>query len=196
MFAVDHVLVSDAVLDAPFACNLGACLGGCCVHGDSGAPLEAHERAAVKQAAEVLWHDLRPEARDVIRRQGAWTREGKREYATSCVNGAECVFVVYDGPVAKCAIQRAHQRGQIDFPKPISCHLFPIRVETWGDTTVLNYEQVDLCRPAVRHGRRTGVNLIEFLQEPLTRRFGAAFFARLRAASAARAAERAAATAT
>ena len=192
MFAVDHVLVSDAVLDAPFACDLGACLGGCCVHGASGAPLEPEERDALERALPVVERDLRPEARATIRRDGVWEEVAPGDYATTCVDGRECVFVVYEGggsrPVAKCALQRAHHQGRLAFEKPISCHLFPLRVERHGEgadaVEVLNYERIGLCDPAVRHGRRAGIALADFLDRPLTRRYGAAWYARFRAAVA------------
>ena len=190
MFAVDHVLVSDAVLDAPFACHLGACHGACCVHGDSGAPLEPEERAVLERVLPVVEGDLRPEAREAIRRAGVWEEVSPGDYATTCVDDRECVFVVYDGPVAKCAIQQAYHAGRVDFEKPISCHLFPLRVERHGEgdeaVEVLNYERSALCRPAVRHGRRTGVQLAAFLEKPLTRRYGPRWYQKFREAVAAR----------
>jgi hypothetical protein len=195
MFAVDNVLISDAVLDAPFSCNLGACRGACCVQGESGAPVRPEERRELEYAFSVIRDQLRPEALEVIERDGVWTEEAPDEYATSCVDGAECVFVVYEKGVAKCAIQRAHYRGQLDFEKPISCHLFPIREESWTGTTVLNYEQIDICRPAVRHGGRSGTQLVTFLRAPLTRRFGSDWYERFRSACSERATELAAATA-
>ena len=190
MFAVDHVLVSDAVLDAPFACHLGACHGACCVHGDSGAPLEPEERAVLERVLPHVEGDLRPEAREAIRRAGVWEEVAPGDYATTCVDDRECVFVVYDGPVAKCAIQQAYHAGRVDFEKPISCHLFPLRVERHGEgddaVEVLNYERSALCRPAVRHGRRTGVQLAAFLEKPLTRRYGPRWYQKFREAVAAR----------
>ena len=190
MFAVDHVLVSDAVLDAPFACHLGACHGACCVHGDSGAPLEPEERAVLERVLPVVEGDLRPEAREAIRRAGVWEEVAPGDYATTCVDDRECVFVVYDGPVSKCAIQQAYHAGRVDFEKPISCHLFPLRVERHGEgddaVEVLNYERSALCRPAVRHGRRTGVQLAAFLEKPLTRRYGPRWSQKFREAVAAR----------
>lgn len=190
MFAVDHVLVSDALLDAPFACHLGACLGGCCVHGDRGAPLQPEERDRIEAALPVVEHQLRPEAREAIAREGPWTEERPGEFATTCVDGRECVFVIYEGKVAKCALQRAHREGRLDFEKPISCHLYPIRVERHGDGAdaieVLNYEQIELCRPAIPHGARTGTQLADFLERPLTRRYGPAWYRKFSTALAAR----------
>ncbi len=176
MFAVEDILISDALLDAPFACNLGACLGACCVQGASGAPLEADERALLEDVVPSVRSYLRPEALAVIDRRGAWEEEQPGQYATTCVGAGECVFVTYEGPVAKCALQKAHLAGKIDFPKPLSCHLFPVRVEQIGGVEVLNYEQVSLCDPARKHGRRHGVQLVDLLHEPLTRKYGATWY--------------------
>jgi len=188
MFAVDDILVSDAVLDAPFSCQLGACHGACCVHGAGGAPLELNELEELERALPTVKHELRPEALETIRKHGVWTEEAEGQYATTCVDDAECVFVVYEGAVAKCALQRAFHRGRLDFEKPISCHLFPIRVEEVAGTTVLNYEQIQVCRPAIKHGRRTGVLLADFVRTPLIRRFGEDWFNRFRDACRERAA--------
>lgn len=184
MFAVDHVLVSDDLLDAPFACHLGSCLGGCCVHGDSGAPLEAQELPRVEHALTVVRDRLRPEALHEIEKSGTWEGNEVDGFGTTTVRGRECVFVVYDRGVAKCAIQKAYWEGKTDWEKPLSCHLYPIRVERYGEgdesTDVLNYERIDLCRPAIPHGRRTGVQLADFLEPPLTRAYGADWYARFR----------------
>lgn len=189
MFAVDHVLVSDALLDAPFACHLGSCFGACCVHGDRGAPLDPEEREALDDALPVVEHRLRPEARAVIARRGTWEGTERGGYHTTTVRGRECVFVVYDGGgagsgVAKCALQQAFWEGKLGFEKPVSCHLYPVRAETYGEgenaVDVLNYERIDLCAPAVPHGERTGVQLADFLERPLTRKYGAAWAAKFR----------------
>ncbi|HEX7070550.1 MAG TPA: DUF3109 family protein, partial [Rhodothermales bacterium] len=96
--------------------------------------------------------------------------------------GAECVFVTYQGPVATCAIQRAHREGRIDFPKPISCHLYPIRIERFGDFEAINYEEIPLCDSGRAYGCRQDVQLVDFLREPLTRKYGAAWYEALRQA--------------
>lgn len=172
MFAVGNILISDDLLDAPFSCNLGACHGACCVVGDAGAPLEPDERALLEEVLPVVRERLRPEALAVIEAKGVWEELDPGEYATTCVGDAECVFVVYDGPVAKCAIQAAQMEGRTDIAKPISCHLFPVRIERIGDFHVVNYERVGICRPGVRHGRAKGTQLAAYLKEPLERRFG------------------------
>ncbi len=182
MFVVGDTLISDELLDAPFACHLGSCLGACCVQGESGAPLEPEERAALEAIVPRVRKYLPPEARKVIEDKGVWEEVEPGEYATTCVDDAECVFVTYDGPVAKCAIHKAYQAGRVDFPKPLSCHLFPVRLEPMGDYQVLNYEQVSMCDPARRHGRRHLVQLVDVLREALTRKFGAAWYAAFRQA--------------
>ncbi len=182
MFVVGDALISDDVLDAPFACNLSACLGACCVQGDSGAPLEPDERVVLEALVPRVRKYLRPEALRVIKREGVWEEVEDGDYATTCVGQAECVFVTYDGSVAKCAIQKAYLAGRVDFPKPLSCHLFPLRIERMGDYDVINYEQVSLCDSARKHGRRHGVRLVDGLQEALIRKFGASWYAAFRQA--------------
>jgi hypothetical protein len=194
MFAVGPVLVSDALLDAAFACDLGACRGACCVVGERGAPLEKDEIPLIEQARDVVERDLRPEARAALSRGGAWEGNDRSGFATATVAGRECVFVVYErGPgtrpgqgVATCAIQRAFQAGRLGWEKPISCHLYPIRVERIGEgddaVEVLNYEQIDLCAPARSAGRRARTPLARFLERPLTRRYGAPWYAQFLAA--------------
>lgn len=180
MFAVADILISDAVLDAPFACNLGACRGACCVQGASGAPLEPAERAELERLLPRVRKMLRPEALAVIEEEGVWEEDEPGHFATTCVEGRECIFVVYEGSVAKCAIEKAYRAGRIDFPKPISCHLFPIRVAQVGEFEVLNYEQIDPCNPARTCGLKHGIQLADFLREPLTRRYGADWYAAFR----------------
>ncbi len=177
-----RVLVSDDLVDAPFCCNLAACRGACCVQGDSGAPLDASERERLEEALPAVRSYLRPEALRVIEEDGVWEEVGREQYATTCVDGKECVFVSYDGPIARCALQQAYTDGRIDFPKPISCHLFPVRVESLGDVDALNYEQVPLCAPAVGMGRRMHLALYDFLREPLIRKYGEGWYGAFREA--------------
>lgn len=176
MFVVDNVLITDDLVEAAFCCNLGACHGACCVQGTSGAPLEAHERTEVEKVLPIVRHRLRPEALKVIDQKGTWEELGDDYYATTCVGDAECVFVRYDGRVAKCSIQEAYYEGKTSFEKPISCHLYPIRVQPLGEYEALNYEEIDICKPAIPHGKRLGVGLAEFLEGPLVRKYGKGWY--------------------
>jgi len=177
MFVVDDVLISDDVVQAAFSCNLTACRGACCVQGASGAPLETSELAKVDSVLDAVRDRLRPEALDVIDQEGVWEEIAPGHYATTCVGDAECVFVRYDGPVAKCAIQEAYHEGKVDFEKPISCHLYPIRVQRLGEFEALNYEQIDICAPGRVSGKDMGIGLAEMLQGPLTRKYGQDWYA-------------------
>lgn len=181
MFVVEDTLISDELVDAPFTCNLGACHGACCVQGESGAPLEPEERASLENVLPRVRTYLRPEALEVIERQGVWEEDDPGRYATTCVDDAECVFVTYEGPVAKCAIHKAYLDGRIDFIKPISCHLFPVRVENYGGHDVLNYERTSMCAPARTLGDRRNTQLVDALREPLVRKYGAAWYEAFRA---------------
>ncbi len=174
------------MLDAPFTCNLGACLGGCCVTGTSGAPLEPEEREELERALPRVRKYLRPEALGIIDEHGPWEETEPGQYATRCVDGAECVFVMYEGSVAKCALQKAYHAGRIAFQKPVSCHLYPIRIQRYGDYEALNYEQISLCAPAVTYGQRQRMQLVDFLREPLVRKYGDVWYEQFREACAER----------
>lgn len=184
MFVVDDILISEEVAEASFACCLSACRGACCVEGEAGAPLEPDERASLERALPAVRDDLRPEARAVIDKRGAWEETAPGRYNTTCVGEAECVFVTYDGPAARCALQQAYAQGRTDFPKPISCHLYPLRVEQRGGREVLRYERIGLCAGGRTRGRREGAALADFLRAPLVRKYGAAWYERFRAACA------------
>lgn len=177
MFEVENVLVSDEIVETRFACNLAACKGACCVQGASGAPLEPDEREILEEMYPKVKKYLSRKAIATIEKDGVWEEAAKNHFVTTCVDDEECVFVTYDGPVAKCSLQKAYFKKEIDFPKPISCHLFPVRVSNHGGGDVLNYEEISICTPAVANGNRQGVALADFLQDPLTRKYGSAWYA-------------------
>ncbi|HYE58693.1 MAG TPA: DUF3109 family protein [Rhodothermales bacterium] len=187
MFAVDHVLVSDDLLEAPFACDLTACRGGCCVQGEAGAPVEDDERAALEAVYPLVEAMLTPEARRVVAREGVWEETAPGHYNTTCVPAGKhgsgaCVFTTFERGVALCAIEKAQQAGRTDIQKPISCALYPIRIQNYGDLDVINYERISLCDSARACGVRAGIELSAFLEGPLTRRYGAVWYARFREA--------------
>lgn len=180
MFAVDHVLVSDDLLTAQFTCNLQVCKGGCCVQGSAGAPLEPEEREILENLVPRVRHLLTPEALEVIDRDGVWEETAPDAFNTTCVDNGQCVFVTYAGKVALCSLQKVYREGKTDWPKPISCHLYPIRVEHYGEYDVLNYEQIDLCHSGRVYGSLCGTSLADYLEEPLTRKYGAEWYASFR----------------
>jgi len=178
---VDNLLVNADVFTARFACDLAGCRGACCtMPGGRGAPLEPSEVRLVEGAVEAASAWLSEGKREIIRSRGSV--EGQRgDYATRCVEDQDCVFVYYEGKdgVAKCAIERAWIEGKSDFRKPLSCHLFPIRVDELFAGARLRYEEIEECEPGRLRGERENIDLIRFLEEPLRRAFGDETYERL-----------------
>lgn len=172
MFVVDHILVSDDIATEAFLCHPGRCHGACCVHGDSGAPLEENELEWLEEVVPQVDHYLSFASRRVLAHEGPWDMTSDGRYATRCIDGGECVFVAFEGPVARCAIHKAYLDGKTEHPKPISCHLYPVRAEVYGDQQVLNYERVEICDAGRKKGLASTMPLSRFLREPLVRKFG------------------------
>lgn len=173
MIQIANTLLSDDIFEAQFICDLCKCKGQCCVDGESGAPLTREEHDQIEEILPVIWDDLSPKAQQLISEQGISYNDTDGELVTSIVNGEECVFTYYDeNGICKCAIDTAYREGRIAVQKPISCHLYPIRLTDYADYTAVNYHQWSICRPAVKLGRKVGVPLYRFLREPLIRKFG------------------------
>ena len=173
MIQIANTLLSDDIFEAQFICDLCKCKGQCCVDGESGAPLTREEHDKIEEILPVIWDDLSPKAQQLISEQGISYNDTDGELVTSIVNGEECVFTYYDeNGICKCAIDTAYREGRIAVQKPISCHLYPIRLTDYANYTAINYHQWSICRPAVKLGRKEGVPLYRFLREPLIRRFG------------------------
>jgi hypothetical protein len=177
VFFVGNTIVSDDLATYKFACDLGRCKGACCVVGSAGAPVKGSEIPVLRRAFEELKSELRPEAVAVVEQSGLVHKYGEG-YELACTNGAECVFVKYDKfEVATCAIQEAYDEGRLNWPKPISCHLFPVRVTSLASQDLLNVEYVpSICSPACDRGAAEGIGLAEFLKEPLTRAYGSEWY--------------------
>jgi hypothetical protein len=177
MIRIGDTLVSLDILERQFVCDLAVCKGACCVEGDAGAPLESDEPAELQKVLPVVWDDLSPEAQSVIRRQGVACIDVEGETVTSIVNGKNCVFTCYDpSGVCKCAIEKARNEGRTDVCKPISCHLYPIRVKAYEAYKAVNYDRWRICRCAEALGNKTHTPLYRFLREALVRKFGQAWY--------------------
>lgn len=192
MVQVGDVIVSFDVLTEPFCCDLEACHGVCCVEGDAGAPLLLDEVEKLEAALPDIREELTPEAREVLDRDGVCYRDPSGDLVTSIVGGKDCVFcrrgtlTAADGrpfPCTLCAIEGAWRRQQErahpgelrcdeGFMKPISCHLYPVRVGYYGAYYALNYHRWEVCAKAVEKGRELGIPVYRFLREPLVRKFG------------------------
>lgn len=177
MIQIDDAIVALDIIEENFLCDLSACLGECCVEGESGAPLEKEEVAILEQILPHVWDDLSTEAQNVIKKQGVAYKDTDGEMVTSIVNGKDCVFTYYDEKgICKCAIEKAHKEGKSDFYKPISCHLYPIRLQKYRDFTAVNYHRWRVCKAAVVLGNKEGLKIYQFLKTPLIRKFGETWY--------------------
>lgn len=173
MIKIDDTIISLDVIESHFICDLSKCMGECCVDGDAGAPLEKEENDKINEVLPIIWNELSPKAQELINKQGISYNDYDGELVTSIINGKECVFTYFDEEgVCKCVIDNAYREGRISVPKPISCHLYPIRLQKYRDFTAVNYHRWYVCKPAIDLGQREGVELYKFLKEPLVRKFG------------------------
>jgi hypothetical protein len=179
---VDERHIDPELFSMNFACDTSVCKGACCTFpGGSGAPLLAEEISQVEECFSIVAHYLPAPHRDIVERYGLWERDGDG-YALRCHNGRACIFVMYCGDIAVCALQYAHARGEIDFIKPQSCHLFPIRLRG-SNRDLLMFEHFSECEHAHEHGRRHDISVIAFLRSAIVRVFGNDFYEHLHAAS-------------
>lgn len=176
LIEVGSHLVSTQLFERKFVCDLNACKGACCVEGNSGAPLQLEEIDPIEDQLEHIEPFMREEGKRAVRESGVFYMDEDNEPVTTLVNGAECAFVYFDkNGITKCAIETAYREGKIDFNKPQSCHLYPIRVKKLHDKQVLTYEDWDICNPACACGDKLDVPVYKFLQEPIKRVFSDKF---------------------
>ena len=177
---INNKIVSTQIFERQFVCDLNACKGACCIEGDGGAPVTEEEVKIIEQNLEQIIPYMRPEGIKAIETSGIVYHDEDFEPATTLVNGKECAFVYFDkSNTAKCAIEKAQREGKIDFIKPISCHLYPIRTKQFSDYTALNYEKWDICEPECACGEKLDIPVFKFLKEPLIRAFGQEFYEEL-----------------
>ena len=178
MIAIENVLISDDVVEKQFVCDLERCKGGCCVDGDCGAPLSEEETHILADIFPKIKHILPFEYVVEIEAQGTHVMDDEYGYVTPTVNGGICVYGYTDElGIVKCGIEKAWKEGLIDFQKPISCHLYPIRITESPGFEAVNYEpRKKLCRPACKLGNKLGVPVYQFLKAPLIRKYGEEFY--------------------
>lgn len=173
MFQIKDTLVSLDLAERFFCCDLDRCLGSCCIEGDAGAPITQEEYGILKEIVPVIWDDLLPEARKVIKDKGVGYVDEEGDLVTSIIGGRNCVFTCYgENRLCQCAIEKAFQKGVIDFQKPVSCHLYPLRLTKYSAFTAVNYHRWKICQFAELLGRKKNMRLFQFLAKPLVRYFG------------------------
>jgi hypothetical protein len=181
MLLIDEKLVSEDLALTQFVCDLEACKGACCVAGDLGAPLEPDELPILDEIYPAVMPYLPEKGRQAIAEQGKFVIAEDGSATTTLVKGRECAYTVFRDGKALCGIEMAHRDGKVSFLKPISCHLYPIRIKHLNTLQMeaLNYDRWDICQPACKLGKELKVPLYKFLKAPLTRKFGEAFYAEL-----------------
>ncbi len=179
MLQIDDYLISFDVIEEYFACDLDKCFGLCCYEGESGAPLLKSEIAIIENVFEKIKKNLPDTSLDVIRKVGFFEVDAEGDFVTPCVNGKECVYAVKDGKTYKCAFEIAYEKGEIDFKKPVSCHLFPVRVKKYVDFTAVNLVKVGICKAGFIKGKLQKIKAYEFLKEAIIRYFGKEFYEKL-----------------
>lgn len=181
MILVGQAVISDDIKENFFVCDLEKCKGACCVEGDAGAPLEDEETGVLDEIYPLIKDYLTEEGIEAIERQGTWVRDWDGEKVTPTIgdNGA-CAYALTDERgILKCGIEQAYLDGKIGYKKPISCHLYPIRVTQYDDFDALNYDRWDICSAACVLGSQLGVPVYKFLKEPLIRKYGEDWYAEL-----------------
>ncbi len=185
MIAIDNKLVSDEIIEEQFVCDLARCKGGCCVDGDAGAPLLKEELDKINKACEMVVPYLNDESKKELERQGKYVYDKEFGWVTPTINGSVCVYGIKDNNgVIKCGIEKAYNDGKIKFRKPISCHLFPIRINSSkkNNTEYVNYEpREDLCKAGCSLGKKLKVPVYVFLKDALIRKYGEKFYETLEA---------------
>jgi len=177
VIVLDDKVISGAVTQEFFACDIAKCKGACCVEGEVGAPLEEEELAILEDIYEQVAPYLSKAGRRTIQESGKYVYEEEDGYATPLINGLECAYTVFDDQgIAHCGIEKAYQDRKIDFRKPISCHLYPIRITETQHIEALNYDRWDICTPACPAGKSRNVKVYEFAREAIIRKYGEEFY--------------------
>lgn len=179
MLIIDDIMVSDDLYLVSFVCDLEKCRGACCVEGDAGAPLEEEEISLMEDYLDEIMAYMIPEGIATVRKSGVFDYDVEGSYVTPLIRGGDCAFINFTGGIAWCAIERAWEEGKIPFRKPVSCHLYPVRLSRVGGREAVNYHRWQICNPALELGRRQGVPLYVFLREALIRRYGQPWYDRL-----------------
>ena len=181
MIIIDNTSVSDDLYLVRFCCQLHRCLGACCVAGDAGAPLEESEISILEDELDVIKPYMTEQGLKTVEELGVFDYDIHGKFATSLVNDGECAFANFKGGIAYCAIEKSYSEGRTKFRKPVSCHLYPVRITDYHNFIAVNYEKWNICKPALKKGNRDGVTLYKFLKPALVRKFGLKWHEKLEA---------------
>ncbi len=184
MIEIDGKIISTDILTTKFCCDITKCKGICCVEGNAGAPLEIEEVDILESEYNNYSEYMTQEGRDVIDKEGFMIVDLDGDYTTPLINDSECAFSFKEGDITLCAIEKAYKEGKTTFYKPISCHLYPIRLANFSNGSIgLNYHRWGVCSSALENGAKIGTPMYRVLEAPITRRFGADFYKALEIAA-------------
>lgn len=177
MLLIDNIFVDEKILSTTFCCSLQKCLGACCVEGESGAPLNAQELSHLEEFYPQVKNYLPPENQKVIEKKGLYVKDSDGEWTTTLVKEkGPCVYAIFKNNTAFCAFEIAYYEKKIPWKKPLSCHLYPIRVEYKNGFVHLHYHQWNICKDALKNGN---IPMFQFLKEAIIRNFGEEFYNQL-----------------
>lgn len=184
MIQIGKAIVSEEIIDNQFVCNLSKCKGACCVDGDAGAPLNKDELPILADIYPTIKHLLQPKGIAAIEQHGLFTINEKGDIETTLMDQKDCAYVIFDAKnIAKCGIEEAYNQKIINWKKPISCHLYPVRVLEFSTFTTVNYHHWDICDVACSLGKELQVPVYQFVKEALIRKFGTSWYAELEKAA-------------
>lgn len=182
MIVIDDKIVSEDLLEEKFVCDLGACKGACCVAGDAGAPLDEKELPILDKIYEQVKPYLTPQGIAVLEKEKYTFDEEDRGFKTPLIENGPCAYVVYDeGGVAGCGIEKAYLAGKVKWQKPVSCHLYPVRITKHATFDAVNYERWSICKAACKNGKKLQVPVFRFVKTALIRKYGEEFYGVLEA---------------
>jgi len=180
MIVIGNTIISDDLINIRFVCDLSKCMGACCVEGDAGAPLEEEEISIIEDIQDDIKPYMSEKGLEIIEKTGVFDYDSDGNFVTPLINNCECAFVVFESGIAMCAIENAFLDGLIKFKKPISCHLYPVRITKHESYDAVNYHKWQVCSKVLECGSEQNVPLFEFLKEPLIRKYGISWFNKLK----------------
>jgi hypothetical protein len=179
MLAIGNTVISSDLVTANFSCDLNACKGACCVSGDSGAPLDPAETKILEDIYPAIKCYLSEESVNTIETLGTWVIDVENDRVTPLNDGKECAYVVFENGIAMCAIEKAYNDGVIGFRKPVSCHLYPVRIKKYKFNEAVNYDRWEICSPAIIKGNVLKTSVYQFTRDALERKYGKDWFNQL-----------------
>ena len=179
MVEIDDKVISLEVIEKRFCCDLEKCKGACCVQGESGAPLEEEEVEILEKEYPAFREFLRSEGNLAIQEQGTFVVDIDLEMVTPLVDGKECAYAIFEDGIARCGIEKAFEQGKTSFRKPVSCHIYPIRVKSYNAFKAVNYDRWPICNVARSLGEEQNVRIFRFVRAGIERKFGPDFYQKL-----------------